>query len=239
LTGTGIQGATGSQGVQGIQGRQGIQGLTGAGTQGTTGIQGTTGTQGLTGAGIQGATGSQGVQGIQGRQGIQGLTGAGTQGTTGIQGTTGVQGATGSQGLTGSGLQGVQGIQGVTGVQGATGTPRYIEIRLVDASSNLSIATSLGGDFRVPEAMTIQSVGAYVDVGGVTGVTTIDINEGGTSILSTKLTIDSGEKTSVTAATAAVISDSNIAADAVLTFDVDGVNTTPPKGLTIWLKVII
>jgi hypothetical protein len=59
--------------------------------------------------------------------------------------------------------------------------------------------------------------------GSTSGTTTIDINESGTTILSTKLTIDQGEKTSTTAATAAVISDSILLDDSEITIDIDAV----------------
>ena len=55
---------------------------------------------------------------------------------------------------------------------------------------------------------------------------TFDLNEGGTSVLSTKITIDAGEKTSETAATPPVISDSAIAANAIMTLDIDGIGST-------------
>lgn len=54
----------------------------------------------------------------------------------------------------------------------------------------------------------------------------VDINEGGVSILSTKLSIDAGEKTSTTAATPAVISDATLADDAEITIDIDQVGST-------------
>jgi hypothetical protein len=64
----------------------------------------------------------------------------------------------------------------------------------------------------------------------------VDINESGTTILSTKLTIDASEKTSTTAATAAVISDSALADDAEITIDIDGVGSTiAGAGLKIYL----
>ncbi|MDA3803018.1 MAG: hypothetical protein PF488_03990 [Patescibacteria group bacterium] len=109
---------------------------------------------------------------------------------------------------------------------------------LIGATTDLAIDTAIGGDFRIPgnRAITITKVGAYVDTAGTTGVTTIDINEGGTSILSTKITIDTTEKTSQTAATAPAISDTAIAADAILTFDIDGISTTAPKGLKIYIE---
>jgi hypothetical protein len=64
---------------------------------------------------------------------------------------------------------------------------------------------------------------------------TVDINEGGTSVLSTKLTIDNTEKTSTTAATPAVISDSALADDAEITIDIDQIGDGTAKGLKVIL----
>lgn len=80
--------------------------------------------------------------------------------------------------------------------------------------------------FRMPYALTLTEVRASVSTAPTGSVLTVDINEGGTSILSTKLTIDAGEKTSETAATAAVISDTALADDAEITIDIDGVGST-------------
>ena len=119
-----------------------------------------------------------------------------------------------------------------------TGVYRYIEIRLLDKDTDHTVAT-VGGEFRVPKAMTVKNVGAYVDTAGVTGTATIDINEAGTTILSTKVTIDTTEKTSETAAAAPVISDASIAADAIITFDIDVIQATAAKGLVVWLEVVM
>jgi hypothetical protein len=79
--------------------------------------------------------------------------------------------------------------------------------------------------FRMPYAFTLTAVRASLtSAGGTSGTTTFDINENGTTILSTKLTIDAGEKTSTTAATAAVISDASLADDSEITIDVDAVS---------------
>lgn len=76
--------------------------------------------------------------------------------------------------------------------------------------------------FRMPYAMTVTAVRASLTTAQTSGnIFTVDINDGGTSILSTKLTIDNGEKTSTTAATPAVISDTALADDAEITIDVD------------------
>jgi|15BtaG_2_1085339.scaffolds.fasta_scaffold00398_2 hypothetical protein len=79
--------------------------------------------------------------------------------------------------------------------------------------------------FRMPYAFTVTAVRASLTgAGSTSGTTTIDINETGTTILSTKLTIDNTEKTSTTAATAAVISDSALANDAEITIDIDAIS---------------
>lgn len=115
---------------------------------------------------------------------------------------------------------------------------RYIKIRLLDKDTSHTVSSGIGGDFRFTQAMTITGVSCYFDTAGTTSVTTVDINEVGTTILSTKLTVDATEKTSVTAATPAVVSDSAIAANAILTFDLDGIASgTAGKGLVIELEV--
>ncbi|MHA1304223.1 MAG: hypothetical protein ACTSPI_11035, partial [Candidatus Heimdallarchaeaceae archaeon] len=119
-----------------------------------------------------------------------------------------------------------------------TGVYRYIEYRILDKDTAVETGTGVGGEFRVPRAMTIKNVGAYVDTASSSGTPTFDINEAGTSILSTKITIDATEKSSETAATPPVISDSAIAADAIITFDVDAAGTDT-KGLVIWLEVVM
>ena len=88
--------------------------------------------------------------------------------------------------------------------------------------------------FRMPFAMTLTAVRASLSTASTSGLPTFDINEGGTTILSTKLTIDANEKTSTTAATAAVISDSALADDAEITIDID-VAGTGAKGAKVYL----
>ena len=88
--------------------------------------------------------------------------------------------------------------------------------------------------FRMPAAVTLTEVRASLTTASSSGVVTVDINEGGTTILSTKLTIDANEKTSTSAATAAVISDTSLADDAEITIDIDGAGTGA-AGLKIYL----
>ncbi len=88
--------------------------------------------------------------------------------------------------------------------------------------------------FRMPFAMTLTAVRASLSTASTSGLPTFDINEGGTTILSTKLTIDANEKTSTTAATAPVISDTALADDAEITIDID-VAGTGAKGAKVYL----
>lgn len=109
---------------------------------------------------------------------------------------------------------------------------------LVIACSDESTAISTTGTkitFRMPYAFTLTDVRASVGSACTTGTFTVDINEGGTTILSTKLTIDATEETSTTAATAAVISDSALADDAEITIDVDDAGDSTATGLKVTL----
>jgi hypothetical protein len=92
--------------------------------------------------------------------------------------------------------------------------------------------------FRNPyaTAFIVTHVKASLTTAQVGGsIFTVDINEAGTSILSTKITIDNTEKTSETAAAAPVVSDASIAADAEITVDVDQVGDGTAKGLKIYI----
>lgn len=110
---------------------------------------------------------------------------------------------------------------------------------LVCAASDESTALTTGTakvTFRMPYAMTLSGVRCSLTTAQTSGsIFTVDINEGGTTILSTKLTIDNTEKTSTTAATAAVISDVNLADDAEITIDIDQVGDGTAMGLKITL----
>jgi hypothetical protein len=85
--------------------------------------------------------------------------------------------------------------------------------------------------FRMPFAMTLTSVRASLTTASSSGNPAFDLNEAGSSVFSTTLTIDSGELTSTTAATPAVISDTSLADDAQMTIDIDtaGTGATGPK----------
>ncbi|MFA6897197.1 MAG: hypothetical protein WCQ96_02850, partial [Patescibacteria group bacterium] len=105
------------------------------------------------------------------------------------------------------------------------------------------IATGDGkGYFVVPaglNGMNLISVHAKVVTAGTTNTTDIQINNvtDNVDILSTKITIDSGETSSDTAATAAVIDTTkdDVATNDVLRIDVDAASTTKPKGMIVTL----
>lgn len=88
--------------------------------------------------------------------------------------------------------------------------------------------------FKLSTAPPLLGVRANVNTVSGSGAVQVDINEGGVSILSTKLTIDASEKTSATAAAAAVISDPDLADDAEITFDIDSAGAGA-KGLKVTL----
>lgn len=117
-----------------------------------------------------------------------------------------------------------------------TGLPEAIGIACSDETTALTTGTAKA-TFRMPFAMTVTAVRATVGT-APTGASllTVDINDSGTTILSTKITIDASEKTSTTAATPPVISDSALADDAEITIDIDQVGSTiAGAGLKVWI----
>jgi hypothetical protein len=115
-----------------------------------------------------------------------------------------------------------------------TGQNEVLGIAVSDETTDLTTGTAKA-TFRMPYAMTLSEVRATVTTAPVGSTLVVDLNEG-TTILSTKLSIDASEKTSETAATPAVISDSALADDAEITIDIDQVGaSTAGTGLKIWL----
>jgi hypothetical protein len=104
------------------------------------------------------------------------------------------------------------------------GQPEVLEYALSNETTAITAGTAKL-TMRMPFAMTLTAVRSSLSTASSSGLVTIDVNEGGASILSTKLSIDATEKTSTTAATAAVISDTALADDAEITFDIDAAGT--------------
>ena len=87
--------------------------------------------------------------------------------------------------------------------------------------------------------MNLVDIRADVITAGVTGTMDIQINNvtQGADMLTTKLTIDTGETLSDNAATPAVIDTANddVATNDLLRIDVDAIHTTAAKGLIVTL----
>ena len=100
--------------------------------------------------------------------------------------------------------------------------------------------------FRIPKELNgfnLTRVAAVVYTAGTTGTTDIQIRNKTQSadMLTTKITIDSGETDTSTAAAAAVIDTANddVATGDAIAVDVDAVSTTPAQGLYIELQFSI
>jgi hypothetical protein len=117
----------------------------------------------------------------------------------------------------------------------ALSAAKSMVISVTDEVTNIGTGTGKVS-FRMPYAMTLTAVRASLVVAQASGsIFTVDINENGASILSTKLTIDNTETTSVTAVTPPVISDTALADDSVITVDVDQIGNGSAIGLKITL----
>jgi hypothetical protein len=115
----------------------------------------------------------------------------------------------------------------------STSIAREIQVACSDLTTALTTGTGKAV-FRAPRAMTVSGVRASLGTAQASGsIFTVDINEAGTTILSTALTIDNTEKTSTTAATPAVVSDASIADDAEIRIDIDQVGDGTAKGLIV------
>lgn len=102
-----------------------------------------------------------------------------------------------------------------------------------DGASYVVIPSPMNG-------LNLTRVYARVITAGTTGTTDIQIANVTDSVdmLSTKLTVDSGETGSDTAATAAVIDTAHddVSTNDLLRIDIDSVSTTPPRGLILTLE---
>lgn len=120
--------------------------------------------------------------------------------------------------------------------------PSVVGIQVVDSATNT--ATGDGkAYFRIPpelNGMDLIGVAATVYTAGTTNTTDVQLRNKTDSVdmLSTKITIDSGETDTLTAATAAVIDTTkdDVVTGDVIAIDVDAVSTTPAKGLYVELR---
>jgi hypothetical protein len=90
--------------------------------------------------------------------------------------------------------------------------------------------------FRLPTAFTLTEVRASLTTAQSSGLDfTVDINQNGTSILGTLLTINNTQKTSTTASVPATIATSSLTDDAEITVDIDQIGDGTATGLKITL----
>lgn len=121
---------------------------------------------------------------------------------------------------------------GAVGTQ-ATITESFV-VALSDETTTLTTGTAKV-TMRMPYAFTVTQIRASVNTVSSSGLPTVDVKKNGSSVFSTLLTIDASEKTSQTAATAAVVSSASWSDDDEITFDVT-VAGTGTKGLKVVIK---
>ena len=110
-------------------------------------------------------------------------------------------------------------------------------ISLSDEESDLETGTNKAV-FQMPYAFTITDIRATVGTAPTGSTLVVDINKSGSSILTTKLSIDVSENTSTSVATAHVIAsgDTTFADGAIVAFDIDQIgSSTAGAGLKVAL----
>jgi hypothetical protein len=122
-----------------------------------------------------------------------------------------------------------------------TGNVLYMEPWLGFACSDetTNITTGTGKlRFRMPFACTLLAVVFEANTAPTGSAAVFDLNEGSVSVFSTNPRIDAGGTDSSASGTPAVISDSSIAAGAVMTVDFDQIGSTVAgKGIKMWINV--
>lgn len=108
-----------------------------------------------------------------------------------------------------------------------------------DETSSLATGTAKR-TFRAPYNFVLLAVRASVNTAPTGANMIIDINVGGVSIMSTRVYIDAGQKTSYTSTTSAVIGSPAVSIDSEISIDVDQVGSTVAgaglKVTLIWAK---
>ena len=122
----------------------------------------------------------------------------------------------------------------LNGGGGSAGT-QCIPVACSDETTALTAGTNKV-TFRMPYAFTLSGIRGSLTTAQVSGaIFTVNVKINGTSILSTKLTLDNTEKSSFTAAIPAVISSASIPDDAEVTIDIDQIGDGTAKGLKVYL----
>lgn len=146
-----------------------------------------------------------------------------------VAGTPGVEGPEGPIGLTGDmGPEGPEGPQGPEGPEGPEGPPASFVEHMTVAVSDEDTPLTVGDQkmtFRLPYDFELSEARASVKTAPTGAGITVDIRHNGTTLFSTKITIDDGEKTSETG-TPSALSLTTLSDDAEMIVDIDGVGST-------------
>lgn len=106
-----------------------------------------------------------------------------------------------------------------------THLPDYVAIALSDETTALTTGTNKV-IFHMPFAMSGVTMFVGLSTPQASGsIFTVDVNKNGATILSTKLTVDNTEGTSLTAATPAVLTSTTFAKGDKVSVDIDQVGT--------------
>lgn len=111
--------------------------------------------------------------------------------------------------------------------------PNDFIVACSDETTNISVANGVY-TFRVNRATTLSSVKASLNVASSSGNVTVDVLKNGVSILSTTITIEQNETTSLDATTQPVLSTTALAADDIISINITGAGTGA-KGLKVTL----
>ena len=117
-----------------------------------------------------------------------------------------------------------------------TAKTECIMLACSDETSDLEAGTDKI-KFIMPYAFTLTGISASVTTAPVGATLVVDVNEAGTTIMSTnKIVIDASETSTATAATAPTLSDTSLASGALITVDIDQIgSSTAGAGLKVYL----
>lgn len=105
-------------------------------------------------------------------------------------------------------------------------SPRIEHIQVACSDENTALTTGTKLTFRMPYAFKLTGLRASFGTAPTGSSAIMDVKVNGATIMATKLFVDAGEKTSVTAAVPAVISSTYIPDDAEVTIHIDQYGST-------------
>lgn len=201
-------------------------------------LKGDTGAKGLDGADGKSAyhaaitagyfgTETDWLNSLKGKDGKDGING-----TSGVNGTNGIDGQDGAKGDTGK--DGAIGPAGDDGAQGATGKVQLPPVACSDEFTPLTVAADIVAFHWVVD-QPFSSIWAGLTTPQTDGAPiTIDVKVDGLSILSTPITIDNNEQTSLTAAIQPVVTTNSITTGQRVTISITQVGDGTATGLKLY-----